>query len=307
MASMSATDAATDAAVEQAKRFRDASDKIRERSDATAKGLAALATTGLTAVGLTKFSDVFPTPPGQAPWVIVVLVSFVALAVPLFAFTLWLWDANRPLVPRSDLEQMATRGDIDDDEKTEMKRVYVETALRNNAVDLRAFEARGERFQRLADRSVDAAQVTRLSERARRIRAEVDVALTRAQLVVVRRRMNRALKGAPALLSAAVFVAALIGFGIATDHIDSERTERITVYRSCADAVEANVDANTLPDICDGAVATPDPPTEQQKHAAAVTAFATLFKTCVDTAAEQNDDLAMCDQIKARLLTAIGG
>src|SRR5262245_26082331 len=104
---MSATDPATDAAVEQAKRFRDASDKIRERSDATAKGLAALATTGLTAVGLTKFSDVFPTPPGQTLWAIGVLVSFVALAVPLFAFTLWLWDANRPLVPRSDLEQMA--------------------------------------------------------------------------------------------------------------------------------------------------------------------------------------------------------
>ncbi len=46
----------------RAKCWSDATERIRARTDASAKALAALGTTGITAAGLSKFSDIFPLP-----------------------------------------------------------------------------------------------------------------------------------------------------------------------------------------------------------------------------------------------------
>ena len=57
-----AAPAANDLVAEQATRFAEAADKIRARSETAAKGLAAVGTTAVGAVGFAKFADVFPIP-----------------------------------------------------------------------------------------------------------------------------------------------------------------------------------------------------------------------------------------------------
>jgi hypothetical protein len=303
----SANDLATSAAIDRAKRFRDASDKIRERSDATAKGLAALGTAGLTAVGITKFSDVFPLPPGELDVAYLVVLSFVVMTAVLAAFTFRLWNANKPLVARADLDAMLARGEIDDNEKNEMDRIYDEIAARNQSGTLRMLEDRGERFQRIADRTADANLSKQLKAKAERIRAETEVAFARAQLVVVRRRMNRALKGPSAVFLSLAFVVALVGFGLGADHIDSERTARLATYKACAEAVTAKVASAKLPEICSDAVesASPAQSTPEQMAVAAVAALTDAYSKCIDTAIDQKRPLEMCDGIRRQLTAAI--
>jgi hypothetical protein len=300
-------DPATTAAVDRSKRFRDASDKVRERSDATAKGLAALGTTGLTAVGITKFADLYPLPPGEEPLAWLAIISFVLMSAMLAAFIFRLWNANKPLVPRTDLEaMMTTRKEIDEHEKEEMKRVYDETALRHGAANLQAFEARGDRLQRIADRTSNATLAGTLKAMAERIRAETEVAFSRAQLIVVRRRMNSALKGPWAVIFAIVFVASLVGFGLSTDHIDSERTTRVAAYKACAEAITAKVDKAKLPDICAGvSPSSAASPTAEQTAAAVVTGLTAAYGTCIDTAVEHKRSIDMCDGIKTELASAV--
>jgi hypothetical protein len=300
---MATTDTAVEAASERAKRHRDASDKIRERSDTAAKALAALGTAGFTAVGIKEFSDMFPMPPGEW-WVgIGVGVGFLLMIGVLAAFTFRLWDANRPLVPRTDLDGMEERKEIDDDEKKEMHRAHQETANRHSAASLAEYEARGEGFERLADRETDPARASDLRARADRIRAETDVALARGQLVVVRRRMNRALKGPWAIGYAVAFVVGLLGFGIGADHIESKRSDEVAAYKACAEAVTAKVDESRLPEICDGKYGSA-PATDEEARAAAVAGLGAQYTSCIDSAVEHERPLDMCDGIRTELVAA---
>src|SRR5437660_3053196 len=57
-----------DGASAQAQRFRDGAEAIRQRTDLTAKTFGGLATTAVSALGIAKFADVFPMPPGEWPW-----------------------------------------------------------------------------------------------------------------------------------------------------------------------------------------------------------------------------------------------
>lgn len=61
-------------AAEQGKRWAEATDKIRTRTQTTAQAIGALGTTGVTAAGLSKFGDIFPLPasPSGAQWLAIV-------------------------------------------------------------------------------------------------------------------------------------------------------------------------------------------------------------------------------------------
>jgi hypothetical protein len=303
---MATTDPAVEAANERAKRYRDASEKIRERSDTAAKALAALGTAGLTAVGIKEFSDLFPMPPGE--WWVGLLVGFgfVVMIGVLAAFTFFLWDANRPLVPRTDLKGMRKRHEIDRLEKKEMVRAHQEMADRHGAATLAEFEARGEGFERLAERETDPARAADLRARANRVRADTDVALAQGQLIVVRRRMNRALKGPRAVFLASAFVVGLLLFGIGADHIESKRSDEVAAYKACAEAVTAKVDEAQLPEICEGKYGpeADTPATDEQTQAAAVAGLGAQYTSCIDSAVEHERTFDMCDGIKTQLVAA---
>jgi hypothetical protein len=259
-------DAVTTAAVEQAKDFRAMADKLRERSDATAKGLATLGTAAITAIGIAKFADLYPWPPGEWPATGALLVGFLLITAVLVTFTIRLWSANRPFLARPDLDEPDLKKPkkigrwgrwrrwmdpsvdaIDHQEWEQIKPIFDRTAHRNDAADLEALQAQADQFQRIVDGTDDERLAANLERRAARMRAEIDVAIARAQLVVVRRRINRVFTDTLAIGLAVAFVLGLLAFGIGADRLDSERSQRIDVYKACLELPDKVKD---VPDIC---------------------------------------------------------
>lgn len=292
---MSEPDQATAALTERAKQFKEATDKVRERSDAAAKALAALGTTGLTAVGISKFADVFPTPDGEALSIVLVIGGFVLMAIVTVAFTLRLVKANRPLVTSSDAGSM----DVDPAEQAEVEKLYDTLAKRNRVASLRSYEARGARLQRIADRMADRTAATAVEAKAARVRAESDAVQARAALVVSRLRMNKALRGGASLFLAILFLVGLLAFGLAADHLESKRTSELAAYKACAEAATAGV--MKLPSICKGVTAKKTDPAPEEKRR---DALLTAYTSCLDAAVKQSSPIAACDGLRTELEAA---
>ncbi len=294
-------DPAAAAAIAQASSFKAASDKLRERSETTAKALAALGTTGLTAVGIAKFSDIYPVPPGGTASSLLVIAGFLAMTLSLAGFTILLWDANRPLVTKVDPNEMGEN----EDEIHAIDEIYARVAKLNGVASLEAYQARAFRLQRIAERSDDAG-ATKLRASADRIRAEIHATSARAALIVIRQRINEALKGFNALLLALTFLAGLLAFGLASDHLDSERTAKVATLKACSEAAEAKVEISRLPDICKGVRSSPKEAklSTEQTRAVRVKALSSSYASCINTAVEQQQPATMCDAIKNQLVTA---
>jgi hypothetical protein len=289
---MSEADPATAAATGRATQYKEATDKLRERSDAAAKSLVGLGTAGLTAVGISKFSDVFPVPPGETASVVVVIVAFVVMAAVLVSVTLLLLEANGPVIAEVDADDMSD----DVGERIAIRRIYDAVARQNGVPALRVYAARGERLQRIADRKATATDATPIQAKATRIRAETEAAMARAVLLVSRQRTTAALTDWRAGVCAVLFTIALLAFGIGADRLDSKRSGEITAYKACAEADAAH--AMKLPRICDGVVpapATADPAAQKRD------ALLELYTSCIGTATKQKSPLTICDQIKTQL------
>jgi hypothetical protein len=298
---MADVDPAITAARDQAKRFRDATDRLRERATDTAKTLGGLGTAGLTAIGIAKLTDVFPWPPGE--WIALgaTIAGFLAMAFVLTAFTYRTWTANRPLVAKVNAREM----DADDDERAQAEKVYATTYRLNGLESLGAYVARAYRFQRIADHAADATAAQALRERADLIRAEVEDALARGAHVVVRGRVTRALGDRTAAGLALLFVAGLLAFGFGTDRIASERTDQVTTLKACVDAVVAGVSTDKLPPICSDVSPKSGDPTTEQTDAAGISSLSAEFQSCIDTAETlPARPVSMCDGIKAQIAAA---
>lgn len=125
--------------------------------------------------------------------------------------------------------------------------IYNAAANPEGVNTLRAYQARGDRWHRLTEREADDTKAKRLRDRAELVRAKIEATQARAALVVIRRRMNRALTGFVPILLALLFVAGLLAFGLGADRLDSERTTRLAAYKACAEAFTAKVPATKLP------------------------------------------------------------
>jgi hypothetical protein len=297
-------DLATTYAAENAARFREAVDKLRERADAAAKALAALGTAGLSAVGIAKFSDIFPFPHGFLQWVALfgVLAGFAAMVCALVMLTMRMLNANRPLVTSVDPDRM----DLSDAEKSAVNKIYKRMADLNGVENLAAYEARGQRYERIADRIAETTRAEAIRTRADRIRAEIAATQARAALVISRKRANGVFTGPAANRLAISFAAGLLAFGIGADRLDSERSARLTSYSACAEAITAGVARDKLPSICDGVVKAADAKQSNadQTRAKQLTELSAAYASCVETASEQKRSAAMCDGIKTELVAA---
>src|SRR5207247_2455674 len=145
-----ATPASSSGVADRAQRFRDATEQIRKRTELTAKAVGGLGLTVLSAVGIKKFADVFPVPPGQGWWVGFLIVSFLVMVFIVGLFTYRLWHVSERIVLRSAVERM---DDLDESEQNLVRKLYDETARLDRAPSLPALEARAQRFYRIADRS----------------------------------------------------------------------------------------------------------------------------------------------------------
>jgi hypothetical protein len=242
---------------DQVQRFRDASEQVRQRTERTAKGIGGLGTAGVSAIGIAKFADLFPWPPGQWLWAVILIASFFAMILMVGVFSYRLWGVSQPLVTKSDSAQM----EITSDEKIEVDKVYDQTAHLAWAPSLRAMEARAHRLERVSAR-LEASSDERRSALAARLKSQAIETVTAvrssqasAALVVIRRRSSCAVRGPGAIAAYVVFAVAVFGFGVAADRLDSERNQRTDVVKKCAEAAKAvkavpHQSLPSLPPIC---------------------------------------------------------
>lgn len=229
---------------EQAQRFRDRADDVRKRADLTAKALGGLGSTAVAAIGIAKFADLFPVPPHLWWAALLTILGFALIAAVVAYFTFALWHVNEPFVLRSDPEQMT---ELDEPERELVGSVYREIAHLNWAQSLRALEARAHRLDRISQR-LDDATAARLQKEAKGIVDVIRSTEDRALLLVVRRRAAQAIRSGSAVAAYTLFASGVILFGVFADKLDSERSTRIAVAKSCAEARTAH--ATQLPAIC---------------------------------------------------------
>lgn len=300
--------------VDLGKRWSTATESIRTRTDTTAKGIAALGTTGITAAGLTKFSDVFPLPASPTLWqglaICFVIAAFSALAAAVALFTARLAKVSSPLFMKA---KAADISDASTEEQTVIADIYQETADLNDANTFEVYTARGSRLQRVAQSTPDAKIATLAATEAKQINADVVATQARAATNVIRKRAQDAIHGKDAWKPYALFIAGLLVFGFATDYLDSERSARVATAKSCAEAITAIRTADPtaaepppsrlLPKLCGGRSAVPKPAasaaaTTQTETAGAVKDLATRYDACV-TAAKGKEP--KCAEIKAAM------
>lgn len=245
---------------EQAQRFRDATEQIRQRTELTAKALGGLGTTAVSAIGIAKFADIFPWAPGQGWWVGLLVTSFLVMIAAVGIFTYRLWHVSERIILRSDVERMTT--ELDSDEQETVRQVYDETARLNRAPSLRVLEARAQRLYRIADRMPDET-AKKLTDQADDLVSSIRAVEARAGMIVVRRRAAQAIRGRGAIVTFIALAAAIIVFGISADRLDSERTQLTKIVKDCADAKKAAEvgGIRSLPRICrSGDTSNPHPP-----------------------------------------------
>jgi hypothetical protein len=288
---------------ERTKRFQDATEKIRQRADISGKALAGLATTAITAIGIAKFSDVFPMPPDANKWVAIpfLLGGFTLMAVSVALFAKRLFDVGQPIITQADLGIMEF---TDDRDRQIFASVYGRTATLNDVESLRAYQSRAIRFERIAEHA-DEEAADELRRRAILINSEVSQTMARAAVAVVRRRASNALSDGRAIFLVSLFFVSFAAFAVSADYLDSLRSGKVAVLKACGEAVTAGADRQALPKIC----ASPSPsvspsPTVTPPRvitAAAVEALASKLADCEQSVASGIGSRQDCDPIRAAI------
>jgi hypothetical protein len=282
------SEAPTKVATEQAeaalKRATETVEALRKRTDLGAKVLASAGSTVVAAIGIAKFSDLFPWPRGspQVEWATAgVLVGFALMVGVVIAIAYRFWKVSEPVPMRSDPALL----DLRDKEAEFVRSAFDEMAALNDVPSLLAYEARGHRLDRVA-RWLPSPQAERVRQEASLIYTEILATHARVRLRILLRRVAIAVRGKGAIAVYLLFTAGIIAFGVGADYLQSERTDRVTIAKACADA--RAVGAVELPPICGEAAS----PTEDERSAAERIAEASEqlslhLKECVASATEE--------------------
>jgi hypothetical protein len=240
------TDPATAWLEQTAKGFSKDADELRASTDRAAKALGGLATAGLTAVGIAKVGAVYG---GRWYWVILLFAGFAVMAGSIVTFVIRLWKANRPLALTTNVSKDTKPTVIDEHEDHEIQRIYgdamAHAPFTEGVETLQAYELRADEWDRDALYTPDSPISKRRLAHVARMRAEIEKAEERAKLVVIRRRMNRALADWLAIVLAIAFVVALVAFAVAADALESERTKEACVAAIKQGATELPPDCKT--------------------------------------------------------------
>jgi hypothetical protein len=294
---------ATDAASDALKRFSTTAETLRARTDLAGKTLAAGGSALVTAVGIAKFSDIWPFPGGPGSWVavIVVVVGFLTMGFSVLLFAKRFWDLNQPIVFRSELSLMPH---LSTSERTDLvEPLYGEVAALNGARSLAAFEARAHRMERVA-RWLPSPEAAIARAEAVLIQTEVLAIVTQAKVRVLRQRINAAVTDSGARNLAIAFAIGVIAFGWGADFLASERTDKVAVAKACADARAVDeIVEDTLPDICGEPpdATSPAPATVSDRLAAANASLATALAECRKAARVDSS----CEPIEAAMRTLV--
>jgi hypothetical protein len=237
-------------------RFRDAMTQMRARTDLTAKGLAAVGTAAVSAIGYAKLADLFPY--GGPVWALLALIAgMVGMIVAVVLLVRRFFGASQVVITSPDLCETVDLNELDKVERRLLERAYDDSAKANKAKSLEDLETRGHELEEKAlneeeDPNAGDAEKTKADHRhAERILAEVQAAQDRGAAFIVRRRATYALFGWPSLLFLALFVFGWYGTALGADALESRRKDQVEVAVACADAREkTEIVKEKLPDIC---------------------------------------------------------
>jgi hypothetical protein len=233
-----ADDASAETEDRTAADYRDVADAVRARVDLFGKALAAIATIGTTAVGLDKISDLFP---GSWRWGLLACLSLGVAAGAAIAVAVRLMNAAGPVVILSDLDLTS----LEPHERAEVRPVFLAAAERFGYTTLRGLERRERALRSAASRAPDESERTRRTALADRVKTELDLALARGQLVVVRRRATRAVGDETSRWLYGAVIAGLIVFALAADRASSTRLDAAGA-KACAEARDAKATSDEL-------------------------------------------------------------
>lgn len=285
-------------ASDQASRFREAMEKIRQRTDYTSKGLATVGTAAIAGIGYTKLADVFP----WAGWslAIAALAVGVVLMIAAVLFLVFRFAAaSESVFTSSDLAETFDRNGIEDQaEKSLIEKVYNETAKQNGADSLSAYEERALQLEKAADEDKGGRKAGALRARADKILNEIQAAQDRTAALLLRRRANRAVFGKGMVLWVIVFVAGWYATAVGADSLQSEHSDQVNLAKSCAEARAAEkVVKDDIPDICgtQSEKEKLEEEAEEMKTAATaqregITALASAVETCQNTAEKNKEE-----------------
>jgi hypothetical protein len=211
-------------ATEQSQLFRELMTLIRSRTDATAKGLAAVGTAAVSAIGYTKFTQIFPY---HGPlWALLLLGCGAVAMITAVIFLVKRFDRIADTVLTfSNAEKTCTENGLNEDEEAILKREYEGTAELNEVASLQAYNARAHRFERIADATADEDAASLLRARADVIRAEVLATEDRAVVFILRHRAKTAFFNLWAVLLLLLFFFGWYATGLAANALEAKRAE----------------------------------------------------------------------------------
>jgi hypothetical protein len=211
-------------ATERAEHFRGLMTLIRGRTDATAKGLAAVGTAAVSAIGYASLADFFPFdgPPIAGAGLFAGLAAMVFSVIKLVQR---FEDSADTIITYADAERTRERSQLGPPEFTTLTKEYEAMAKLNQVDSLRAYSARAHRFERIADACADPALAATLRARADAIQAEVQAVQDRAVVFILRERAKEAFFHKKAIRLLILFLVGWYGTALSADAIRAERSE----------------------------------------------------------------------------------
>lgn len=266
---------------------------MRQSSDLAAKVVAGVGTTLLTAIGVAKFSDVWPYPPGSWPAVLLLIAGFAGMGFAVITFAIRIWKLHEPIALRSDTSLITGVPELND-----VMSLFDEVATMNGVSSLLAYEARAHRLERIA-KWLPSTDAPRVIEEADLIQTEVLATLARARVRILRSRIAEALRGRDAIKLYITFGVAVLAFGLAADWLQSERTDKVAVAKACADArAVSTVVEDKIPPICGKPRSNSEEPTTLTQELAKVNEeLSAAFVDCLALAKNDTE----CDPIRAAM------
>lgn len=271
--------------------YRDIADALRNRVDLFGKTLAAIATLGTTAVGLNKIGDLFPA--GEnGYWVALGCLALIAAALAAIGVAVRLMRVARPAFIQPDLSQSP---DLDGEEVKEIEPLFEASAKRFGYSSLTGLQERERSLRTAAAHAADPDERVRRTALADEVKAEIENAVARAQVVTVRRRAANAVNGWSWALYVIVLVG-LTGFALCADKVSSDRTDLIAEAKACGEARKATATADELSrtnGICESAAEpedpTPTPPTAAEARAQVAAKLVETAALCASLEADGDD------------------
>jgi hypothetical protein len=272
--------------------FRDIADALRNRIDLFGKTLAAVAALGTTAVGLSEIGDLFPAE-GNVEWVVGACIALAVAALAAIGVAVRLMRVGRPIFMSADVD---SNEDLDEGERSAVRPVLDAAARRFGYTSLIGLQERERSLRKAASRATDNAERARRTALADEVKAEIEQALARGQVVAIRRRSTSAVSRWTAWLLYVLVIGGLILFAVGTDKVSSDRKDPIADAKACGEARKAGATAGELGrtnEICDGAAQEaeeePKPPSAAEARAQISTKLAATLEACAMLVQKDSD------------------